>query len=95
MDRDAVVALEQAATHFRNITYIERRLVVNGVDIAKYLAKAIIAWDDQDYYKFGKRIGKVLRKVFLSKANHAEKLPEGFPDATDFKRLPAPISPKW
>jgi hypothetical protein len=70
-----------AAHQLRNLTFVKHRFIVNGVDIAEALAHSIVAWEHKQYYKFGTDIGTALRKIFLSKATGASKLPEGFPES--------------
>merc|ERR1719401_454132 len=54
---DALILLQETAHHFVNMTYIKKRLVVSGVDVLRYLADSITAFENQDYLKFGKDIG--------------------------------------
>jgi len=87
---DTVQLLNTTAKHLANATYLQKRLVVNGVDILESLTDSVLEWDRQEYRKFGWDIGTALRKILLSKANANEiQLPEGpaeneaIQDATD------------
>jgi len=75
---DTVQLLNTTAKHLANVTYLQKRLVVNGVDILESLTDSVLEWDRQEYRKFGYDIGTALRKILLSKANaNGRQLPEG------------------
>jgi len=77
---DALQMLKDTAHHMINGTYLQRRFLVNGVDIAHGLADAVVSFEAHDFHKFGADIGTTLRKILLSDANGATRLPEGIPD---------------
>jgi len=77
---DAFTALKQIAHHLGNVTYIKRHLVVNGVDIAHFLADSVVAFEDKRFHRFGEDIGGAFRQVLLSKASGHDVLPEGMPE---------------
>lgn len=77
---DALLLLKTCANHLVNGTYLEHRFIVNGVDIAHDLSDSIIAFEKKDFHRFGADIGISLRKLLLSKALNATRLPEGVPD---------------
>jgi hypothetical protein len=77
---DALVMLKQAAENLVNGSYLEHRIIVNGVDIARALADSVTAFEEKDFHRFGADIGLTLRKVALSNATNATRLPEGVPD---------------
>jgi hypothetical protein len=54
--------------------------MVSGVDVVKYLAKAIEDYEDRAYHSFGADIGNSLRKILLSKSTTGRTLPEGVPE---------------
>jgi hypothetical protein len=76
---DALVLMTEAAHHLINGTYLEHRILVSGIDIAKMLANAVVSFEQKNFYKFGSDIGTALRKILLSQSNHAIRLPEGVP----------------
>mmetsp|Transcript_130481 Transcript_130481/g.225573 ORF Transcript_130481/g.225573 Transcript_130481/m.225573 type:complete len:376 (+) Transcript_130481:1-1128(+) len=78
---DGLLVLNQTAKNLQNFTYIENRLVVNGIDIAEALAEAVVSFEEQRFSKFGEKIGLALRQVLLSTNNKGMTLPEGY--ATD------------
>lgn len=77
---DALDLLKTVGHHMTNGTYLERRFLVGGVDIAHSLADSIFAFEHHDFHRFGADIGVALRKVLLSTNNNATRLPEGVPD---------------
>lgn len=77
---DAVKLLEETAHHLINMTYLESRIIVSGVDILSYLADSITAFENRNYEKFGNDIGAALRKVLLSNSTKSRALPEGVPE---------------
>lgn len=77
---DALEMLKEAAAHLVNITRLEQRLMVSGVDIVAYLADSITAFERHRYHRFGKDIGGALRKVLLSNSTTGKRLPEGVPE---------------
>jgi len=54
--------------------------LVNGVDVAHDLADGIVAFEAHDFRRFGSDIGTSMRKILLSDATHATRLPEGVPE---------------
>jgi len=79
---DALDLLKETGRHLTNGTYLEHRFLVNGVDIAHDLADSIIAFEAHNFHRFGTDIGTSLRKILLSKATKATRLPEGVPEET-------------
>jgi len=79
---DALFMLNQTGHNFINGTYLESRLMVNGIDVVHALADSIVAYEAGDYHKFGADIGTTLRKVLLSNATNGTRtaLPEGMPE---------------
>jgi hypothetical protein len=77
---DALAMLKETARHLVNITYLEKRFVVSGVDIVSALASSVDAFEEHRYHAFGADIGKALRKVLLSNATKGTALPEGVPE---------------
>lgn len=79
---DALILLKETAHHLVNGTYLERRFLVNGVDIAHSLSDSIVAFESKDFHRFGADIGFALRKILLSNANNGTqmRLPEGLPE---------------
>jgi hypothetical protein len=77
---DALVMMKQTAQHLTNGAYLEHRVIVNGVDIARALADSVTAFEAHDYHRFGADIGLALRKIALSNATNGTRLPEGVPD---------------
>jgi len=77
---DALDLLKGVGHHLTNGTYLEHRFLVNGVDIAHDLSDAIIAFETQNFHRFGTDVGTSLRKILLSKATNATRLPEGVPE---------------
>jgi len=77
---DALEMLKEAAAHLVNITRLEQRLMVSGVDIVSYLADSITAFEGHRYHHFGEDIGGALRKVLLSNSTTGKRLPEGVPE---------------
>lgn len=77
---DALTLLNTTAHNLINFTYVERRLIVNGVNIAEALAQAILDFEKHDFRGFGQQIGLALRKTLLSTANNGIELPEGMPE---------------
>lgn len=76
---DALDMMTMAAHHLINGTYLQHRILVSGIDIAKMLADAVVSFEHKNFYKFGSDIGIALRKILLSTSNHAIRLPEGVP----------------
>lgn len=77
---DALEMLNETAQNLINFTSLEHRLVVNGINIARAVARATIAFEKHKFHKFGWQIGKALRKILLSTNNKQVKLPEGMPE---------------
>lgn len=77
---DALVLMKKVSHHMINGTYLQHRFLVNGIDIANSLADSITAFESHDFHKFGKDIGRTLRKILLSNNNKATSLPEGVPE---------------
>jgi len=78
---DALRVLKAAGRHLINAQYLGHRFVVNGIDIAHGLADSIVAFEVQDFRRFGSDIGTALRKIVLSNADSGTKgLPEGVPE---------------
>lgn len=77
---DALQMLKDTAHHMIDGKYLAHRFLVNGVDIAHDLADAVIAFEHHDFHRFGADIGETLRKILLSKATSATRLPEGVPE---------------
>lgn len=77
---DALALLNVTAHHLINGTYLERRFIVNGVDIAHSLSDTIVAFEKHDFHRLGSDIGIALRKILLSNARNATTLPEGMPE---------------
>jgi hypothetical protein len=76
---DALVFLNMTAQHLMNGTYLEDRFIVNGVNIFHSLSDSIVAFEAQDFHRFGADIGVALRKILLSSNTNATRLPEGVP----------------
>lgn len=77
---DALEMLKKTGRHFINMKYIGHRLLVSGVDIARHLSDAIIAYEAKDWNKLGRDIGVALRKIFMSHTESGSRLPEGVPE---------------
>lgn len=77
---DALVLMKRVSQHMINGTYLQHRFLVNGIDIANSLADSITAFESHDFHRFGKDIGRTLRKILLSNNNKAAMLPEGIPE---------------
>merc|ERR1712070_1148660 len=77
---DALVFLNMTAHHLINGTYLERRFIVNGVDIAHSLSDTIVAYEAHDFHRLGADVGTALRKILLSNALNGTSLPEGMPE---------------
>jgi hypothetical protein len=77
---DALILLNETAQHMINGTYLEHNFIVNGVDIAHSLSDSVVAFEMQDYHRFGMDIGVSLRKILLSTNNKQAHLPEGVPE---------------
>jgi hypothetical protein len=77
---DALVLMKRVSHHMINGTYLQHRFLVNGVDIANSLADSITSFESHDFHRFGKDIGRTLRKILLSNNHKAASLPEGIPD---------------
>lgn len=54
------------------IYHVGKNLVLNGVDIFKNIAQALISYGAKDYYSFGKYVGQAMDSVFL-KAPYPKK----------------------
>lgn len=74
---DARQAFQIAGKHMQSLRYVEGKLVANGADIVTELADALQNYEKHNYKSFGHDMGRVLRKVLLSK--NANGLPEGLP----------------
>lgn len=79
---DALKMLEETGQHFIDMKYISHRMLVSGVDIAHRLSDAIIAYEHQQWHRFGEDIGIAARKVLLSNSTRGSHLPEGVPEET-------------
>jgi len=77
---DALALLNQTAHNLINFSYVERRLIVNGVNIVEALAQSILDFEDHNFRGFGEQIGLSLRKILLSTATNGIQLPEGMPE---------------
>jgi len=77
---DALEMMKEAAHNFINITNLEHRFMVSGVDIVSYLADSITAFENHNYEQFGEDLGGALRKVLLSNSTTGKALPEGVPE---------------
>jgi len=77
---DALKLLKKTGQHMINGKYLEHRILVNGVDVARSLSDAILAFEDHHFHRFGTDIGTALRKILLSKATGGSSLPEGVPE---------------
>jgi len=77
---DALVLLQTCAHHLTNVTYLEHRFIVNGVDIAHALADSVVSFEQHNFKRFGEDLGFALRKLLLSAATNATRLPEGVPE---------------
>jgi len=76
---DALVLLNTTAQHLINATYLGRRFLANGVDIAHSLSDSVVAFEHHQFRRFGSDIGTSLRKILLSNATNGTRLPEGLP----------------
>jgi len=69
-------AIAKMAEVFANplslIYHVGKNLIVNGVDIFKKIANALIAYGEADYYTFGADVGEAMADVFL-KAPYPKK----------------------
>jgi hypothetical protein len=72
--------LNETAHHMINGTYLEHNFVVNGVDVGHALADSVIAFEGHHLHRFGHDLGITLRKILLSNATNATRLPEGVPE---------------
>jgi len=54
------------------IYHVGKNLILNGVDIFKKIANALIAYGAKDYYTFGMYVGEAMDTVFL-KAPYPKK----------------------
>jgi len=81
VEGDALDILKKAGKHLINGKWLETHFLVNGVDIANFLANSIVSFEECHFSRFGKDVGTALRKVALSKTGHADTLgiPEGIP----------------
>jgi hypothetical protein len=77
---DALILLNQTAQHLINGTYLQHNFIVNGIDIAHGLSDSVVAFEKQDFHRFGTDIGVSLRKILLSTNNNQTQLPEGVPE---------------
>lgn len=77
---DALALLNTTAHHLINGTYLGKRFLVNGIDIAQHLSDSIFAFESHDFHRFGADIGLSLRKILLSNATNGTRLPEGIPE---------------
>jgi len=77
---DALALLMKVQAHLTNTTYLRHRFIVNGVDIAHELSDCVVAFEAKDFHRFGQDIGLALRKLLLSPATNATRLPEGVPE---------------
>mmetsp|Transcript_59632 Transcript_59632/g.177415 ORF Transcript_59632/g.177415 Transcript_59632/m.177415 type:complete len:583 (+) Transcript_59632:86-1834(+) len=75
---DARRAFKLAGQHMHSLRYIEGRLVANGADVVTELADALQSYQKNDFKSFGHDMGRVFRKVLLSR-NTNGGLPEGLP----------------
>lgn len=90
---DALALLNQTGHNIRNMTYIKRRFIVSGVDIAQALSDCIVSFEEHRFHKFGADIGTALRKVLLSTANSGRVgLPEGMPEEKIIEQVTEGVS---
>lgn len=47
------------------IYHVGKNLLLNGIDIFKKIAEALIAFYKNDYYSFGMYVGEAMEAVFL------------------------------
>ena len=66
LKEDGVKALEIAASHSINATYIGHRLLLDGRDVCRLLADAAKRWDDADRKGFGEEMGMVFRTLLFN-----------------------------
>ncbi|CAE7246581.1 unnamed protein product, partial [Symbiodinium microadriaticum] len=66
LKEDGVKALEIAASHSINATYIGHRLLLDGWDVCHLLADAAKRWDDSDRKGFGEEMGMVFRTLLFN-----------------------------
>jgi hypothetical protein len=71
--------MNKTIDHLRNPAYVKGRMLANGIDIAKVLADAIPAWEDNRLLDVGHDFGTLLRKILLSRNTRPVRmvLPEG------------------
>merc|ERR1719183_900125 len=71
--------MNKTIDHLRNPAYVKGRMLANGIDIAKVLADAIPAWEDNRLLDVGHDFGTLLRKILLSRNTGPVRmvLPEG------------------
>jgi len=75
----AIQALNLAAFHLSNLTYVAGHMTANGADILDEIADAVASLRDGSYTGFGRHLGKAGRKVLLSNSSSDSSLPEGPP----------------
>jgi len=80
---DALDALNTAGVHLHDMSYVGGHLAANGVDVMTEISSAINAYDDADYYLFGKNMGAAWRKVLLSKERSHVNLPQPSSEAVE------------
>jgi len=66
--------LKLAGNHLKNLTYVGGRFVANGAAIVSEVSDAIIAFKARNYFSFGSDIGKMWRRVLLSKAHREDEV---------------------
>lgn len=77
---DALRMLEETGHHCIDMKWVSHRLLVSGVDIAHRLSDGIIAFEGNQWHRFGEDIGIALRKILLSRSERGSSLPEGVPE---------------
>lgn len=65
-DLSAVVKMAEVFSNPLSLIYhVGKNLVVNGIDIFKKIANALIAFGEADYFTFGENVGEAMSEVFL------------------------------
>jgi len=83
--QDGLNLLNETGHKLLNFSFIEHQMMVNGVDVAKSLAEGVVAFENEDFTKFGGEIGITLRKILLSTNNKVITLPEGMATERDIE----------
>eukprot|EP00933_Yihiella_yeosuensis_P061666 TRINITY_DN644_c0_g1_i1.p1 TRINITY_DN644_c0_g1~~TRINITY_DN644_c0_g1_i1.p1 ORF type:complete len:588 (+),score=109.64 TRINITY_DN644_c0_g1_i1:84-1847(+) len=81
LEGDGKAALQEAASNAQNFRYVSQHVLGNGADLCVELADALQAWKSGEANLFGKSLGSMMRKMFLS-GDVKGLLPEGLPDKT-------------